>query len=188
VAFHPGVGGYAPVKQWPVERFAAVARRLVADQGATVLLVGAAEQADLAARLAVATGSGVVDLTGQTSLPVLGGVLRRCALVIGNDSGVVHLASAVGTRSLTIFGPTNADAWAPAGADVVTLARTDSGGAVGRAWPAAGVALRVGEPCSPCYYTGFTVRARTPCGHRNCLHHLDPSAVTRVAANVLAAT
>ncbi|MCC6626688.1 MAG: glycosyltransferase family 9 protein [Chloroflexi bacterium] len=184
VALHLTVGGYAPVKQWPVDRFAAVARRLIDDESATVLLVGGADAIAPAAALAAIIGSGAVDLTGQTSLAILAGVLRRCALVIGNDSGVVHLASAVGARSLAIFGPTNAAAWAPAGARIVSLGY-ENGVATADIKGVHGVALRVDEPCSPCYYAGFTVRARTPCAHRNCLQHLTVDAVVGVAGDML---
>lgn len=187
VAIHPGVGGYAPLKQWPVERFAAVARRLIEARGATVLVVGGPEMAALGAALAGQIGPGAVDLTGRTSLPALAGLLQRCDLLLGNDSGVAHLAAAAGCRTLALFGPTNAAAWAPYGTRVVTLPRDGCPPAGPVAAGARGVALRVDEPCSPCYYTGFSARARGDCAHRNCLQHLTPAAVAGVAAELLAA-
>lgn len=185
IALHAGVGGYAPLKQWPVERFVTVARALVAGDGATILLVGGPDMALLGRDLAGRIGAGAVDLTGRTNLPTLAGLLRQCDLLLGNDSGITHLAAAVGCRALALFGPTNAGAWAPAGARVLTLPRVGPSGDTVLAAGERAVALRVDEPCSPCLYAGFEVRARGHCPHRNCLHHLAPAAVTAVARNLL---
>jgi ADP-heptose:LPS heptosyltransferase len=186
VALHPGVGGYAPLKQWPPARFAAVGRDLIARPGATVLVVGGPDATALGADLAAAIGPGARDLTGRTDLPLLAAVLARCALLIGNDSGVAHLAAAVGCPPLVVFGPTNAVAWAPGGATPLTLSRFGPPDRLPPVNPR-GVALRVDEPCSPCYYTGHTVRARGLCLHRNCLHHLQPAAAVAVARAMLPA-
>jgi ADP-heptose:LPS heptosyltransferase len=183
VALHAGVGRYAPIKQWPIERLATVGRRLHADTQATLLVVGGPDMAALGGELAGMIGPGAFDLTGQTSLPELAGLLRRCALVIGNDSGVVHLASAVDTPSLTIFGPTNALAWAPADAEVRSL--TEPAKPSSKQRPKS-VALLRGEPCSPCHYVGFSVRSRLPCAHRNCLQRLASDDVYRQARALLA--
>ena len=58
---------------------------------------------------------GVTDLLGQLSLPEAAAVLRRAALFVGNDSGLMHLSAAAGTPTLGLFGPTPADEYAPAG-------------------------------------------------------------------------
>ena len=146
VAIHAGVGGYAPIKQWPVERFATVGRRLVEATGATALVVGGPEMTALGAALTRQIGPGAIDLVGRTSLPVLAGLLRRCDLMLGNESGVAHLASAVGCRTLALFGPTNAAAWAPYGARVLTLPRDDGAPTGVIVAGERGVALRVDEP------------------------------------------
>jgi ADP-heptose:LPS heptosyltransferase len=187
VALHAGVGGYAPLKQWPAERFVALARRLIAEQGVTILLVGGPEMAPLGAGLARQIGPSTVDLTGRTDLSVLAALLGRCALTIGNDSGVVHLAAAVGCPALALFGPTNAGAWAPYGARVLTLSRSGDVMPESLESVSQAVALRVDEPCSPCYYAGYGVRERGHCPHRNCLHHLTPAAAAAVAGRMLAA-
>ena len=187
VALHPSVGGYAPIKQWPVERFIAVARDLIDSAGATILIVGGAETAMLGAELARRLGPSAADLTGRTTLPVLAGLLRRCRLLIGNDSGVAHLADAVGCRTLAIFGPTNAAAWAPARAHVITLPLAPQGRELPVLTGDGGVALRVDEPCSPCYYAGFETHGRGVCYHRNCLHHLTTDTVATVAREMLTA-
>jgi heptosyltransferase-2 len=58
-------------------------------------------------------------------LPVLGAVLSRCALFVGHDSGISHLAAAVGIPCLLLFGPTKPDVWAPANRAVVVLQPSD---------------------------------------------------------------
>ena len=56
-----------------------------------------------------------IDLVGRLSLPEVAACLARCALFVGNDSGLMHLAAAAGTPTLGLFGPTSAAEYAPAG-------------------------------------------------------------------------
>lgn len=189
IALHTGVGGYAPLKQWPLERFAALARQLIDVTGGTLLLVGGPQSDPFCGELAGQLGESVIDLTGRTSLAELAALLGQCDLTIGNDSSVVHLAAIVGCRTLALFGPTNAAAWAPPGAQIVSLPVDGDPTALldnllGRLERPT-VALRVDEPCSPCYYTGYTVQSRGICLHRNCLHHLQPATVTMAAQRLL---
>jgi ADP-heptose:LPS heptosyltransferase len=111
VAIHPGATD--PRRRWRLHRFAAVAREL-ADHGAALVAVGAADDAAAGATLA-AVVPGLRDLTGRTGLGVLAAVLRRCALAVGNDSGPLHLARAVGTPTVGLYWCGNAINAAPAG-------------------------------------------------------------------------
>jgi len=105
-------------KLWPPDRFAALFRA-VQDQALPrarpVVFAGpgAAEQAMAAPVLAALPDA--VDLTGRLSLPEASACLSRCALFVGNDSGLMHLAAAAGTPTLGLFGPTPAAEYAPAG-------------------------------------------------------------------------
>ncbi|MFT8243990.1 glycosyltransferase family 9 protein [Roseomonas sp. BN140053] len=111
-------------KVWPAERFAALARALTAADGplpgARLVLLGGpgdaehAMAAPLIGMLAAHPG-GMLDLVGRLSLPEAAAVLRRCALFVGNDSGLMHLSAAAGTPTLGLFGPTPADEYAPVG-------------------------------------------------------------------------
>ena len=100
VAFHPGSG--AAVKRWRSAAWAELAARLAVDYGAQVVFTGSAGEAALIDPVLalLAAGSPLpsqpISLAGQTSLGVLAAVYRRCALVIGPDSGPLHLAVAVG--------------------------------------------------------------------------------------------
>ena len=108
-------------KVWPAERFVALANALSAPDGALagarVAVLGgpgAAERA-MAAPVLGALGGRAVDLVGNLSLPEAAAVLARCALFVGNDSGLMHLSAATGTPTLGLFGPSPADHYAPAG-------------------------------------------------------------------------
>ncbi|MGC8787845.1 MAG: glycosyltransferase family 9 protein, partial [Anaerolineae bacterium] len=142
VAIHPGSGSAA--KNWPAERFAAVARHLRQEQGMQILLVsGPADEAVIAAVERDLGGQSYV-LAHELPLPLLAGLLARCWAYVGNDSGISHLAAAVGTRVVAIFGPTDAAVWAPRGA----LVRV----------------VQAAVPCAPC-----SVERRRDCSRRVCL-------------------
>jgi ADP-heptose:LPS heptosyltransferase len=104
-------------KVWPAERFTAVFEQLAATQpGARAAIFagpGEGERAMAAAVLAALPGA--IDLVGALTLPEAAACLARCALFIGNDSGLMHLAAAAGTPTLGLFGPTPASEYAPAG-------------------------------------------------------------------------
>ena len=106
-----------PGKIWPVDRFAALFHALAAQlPGArAAIFAGPGEQeAAYAARLRAALPD-AIDLTGALTLPEAAACLERCALFIGNDSGLMHLAAAAGTPTLGLFGPTSATEYGPAG-------------------------------------------------------------------------
>ncbi len=92
VVLAPGAR-YGPAKQWPADSFAALARELVRRFSLRVALVGGAPERPLLAQIAAAARSDVVNLAGETTLPELLSMLRRCALFVGNDSGVAHVAA-----------------------------------------------------------------------------------------------
>jgi len=104
-------------KQWRGERFAALASRLTGEDGALAgariaILAAAHERKQAAPLLAM---PGVIDLVGKTDLLCAAAVLRRCAMFIGNDTGLMHIAAAVGTPTLGLFGPSPVKQYAPWG-------------------------------------------------------------------------
>ena len=101
VAVHPGA--HDPRRRWAPERFGAVADAL-ARRGATVVLVGnGTDDERAAAAVAAAMTVEPLDVVGRLSLVALAGILRRCRLLVGNDSGPRHLAEALGTATVGIF-------------------------------------------------------------------------------------
>ncbi len=112
VLIHPGSG--SPRKNWPKARFMELARRLAQAGHRVVWVLGPAE-ADQAGE---GWGSESLD---RPSLEVLAATLGSARLFVGNDSGVSHLAAAVGAPTLAIFGPTDPLVWTPDGTQVRTV-------------------------------------------------------------------
>ncbi len=125
IAIHPGSG--SPRKNWPAENWAAVARWLKErDPQSRVLLIGGeADAAQLAAVQEALHGTEVL-VAQHLPLPVLAAVLERCRLFLGHDSGISHIAAAVETPCVLLFGPTDPAIWAPQNAGVKVIA-ADSG-------------------------------------------------------------
>jgi heptosyltransferase-2 len=104
VGIHPG--SVWPTKRWPAERYAELARELVARARVKVLLLGGKEDAALNAGIAEAAGPGAVNWAGLTTLPELMDLVPRLSLLVTNDSGPMHIAAGSGVPTLAIFGPT----------------------------------------------------------------------------------
>ena len=101
VAIHPGASD--PRRRWPAESFAAVAQEL-AVRGARVAVVGHGEDDEkAAATIRASAAAPVLDLVGRLSMSAMVGVLERCRVVLGNDSGPRHLAGAVGTATVGVY-------------------------------------------------------------------------------------
>jgi heptosyltransferase-2 len=127
VGFAPGAA-YGSAKRWPPERVAAAVAGITGgDRAVRAVLVGAAADGEMAraiqSALDPAAREAVVDLVGRTDVATLMAVLARCAVVVANDSGAMHVASAVGRPVVAIFGPTDERATAPLGPH--TLVRHD---------------------------------------------------------------
>jgi lipopolysaccharide heptosyltransferase I len=104
VALNPGAG--RPEKRWPPSHFRALAERLSAEVGARILLLWGPDEETLAGE--IAHDLPVPPILGPpTSLLELAALLRRCALMVGSDTGPLHLAAALGTPSLGLYGPTS---------------------------------------------------------------------------------
>jgi ADP-heptose:LPS heptosyltransferase len=113
LALHPGSG--SPRKNWPAERFRALAERL--SPAARFLLVeGPADEEPVRE-----IGRDRVVVARGLPLRALGALLGRAALFVGNDAGVSHLAATFGAPTLALFGPTDPTAWAPLGPNVGSL-------------------------------------------------------------------
>ena len=117
IAIHSGSGSAA--KNWPIERWKAL---LTALPGRELLIIGGeADERQLAA-----LRSHNARFAFNLPLPHLAAVIERCATFMGHDSGISHIAAAVGTPCVLLFGPTNPEVWAPANSGVEVI-RSASG-------------------------------------------------------------
>jgi len=159
---HPGSGDNFPGRRWPTRRFGLVARRLV-DAGAVVAVTGGAGETAMAREVVEASGRDLLDLSGKLSLDELVAWLARANVLVSNDTGPVHLASALGVSVLGLYGPNTPLLYGPL-----------SPGSV---------AFYDAPACSPCI-TNFnykTSRCRNPvCIHAIGVDEVADAAVRRV--------
>ncbi len=104
---------YGSAKCWPPSRFAEVANRLQFEADADVILLGTAAEASVSAAISREMRRPPIDLTGKTAIADLAALLSQCHLFIGNDSGAMHVAAAVGLPVVAVFGPTDPFGTAP---------------------------------------------------------------------------
>ena len=122
IVLHPGSGGKR--KCWPLERYFALAERLVERAGAFILfLSGPAEEPPVKGRIEqfVRARTGAAQVA-DADLPIVAGLLALCGLFVGNDSGISHLAAAAGAPVISLFGPTDPALWRPCGEPVRVIA------------------------------------------------------------------
>ena len=118
-AIHPGAGGKS--KRWPLPRYIELARCLANQEKGKILIIEGPAEPGIAAQLVEAVpGYDLIPCEG-VGLRLLAGILAHCRNFIGNDSGIAHLASALGIPCLALFGPTLPKHWAPLGDNVTVL-------------------------------------------------------------------
>ncbi len=110
LAFHPGSGGTR--KLWPMAGWQGVMTWAAQQDIPCIVINGPAEQEQVD-QLLRQTHLPAWPRTGQLSLPCLAAIIARCRLLLGHDSGITHLAAAVGTHTVALFGPTDPWSWGP---------------------------------------------------------------------------
>jgi ADP-heptose:LPS heptosyltransferase len=168
VAIHPSGG--RRIKQWPVARWREVAARLQREKGATILITGSAADAGLAQELRGELQPRPIDLTGKLSVRETLALLERLDLFLSPDTGPMHMACAVDTPSVSVFGPSDP-------------ARYFSGGD-GRSG-ARHVVLRAELWCSPCNLIRKPPAECALAAAPECLDLVSADAVFREALHLL---
>lgn len=103
-------------KEWRKEGYAEIIRQMIAEYGAAVIITGSPNEKERAEEIVQLTKhSHVYNFAGKTSVGMLAALLAACKLFIGSDSAGIHVAAAVGTPTVAIFGPSSAASWAPEG-------------------------------------------------------------------------
>lgn len=157
LALCPGAE-YGPAKRWPAQYFADVARAKLA-QGWSVWIFGSAKDKAIAAEICAQAGEGCIDLSGRTTLAQAIDVLSLADLVLTNDSGMMHVAAALGRKLVAVYGSSDP----------------------GFTPPLSGTARIVwlGLACSPCF------ERECPLVHLNCLREIRPERVLAEMAELM---
>ncbi len=160
IAVNPG-SVYGSAKRWPAERFAAAADRIAARWQARILLVGSSREAGVIEAVARAMRQPAAVLGGRMDIAVLPALLRRVRLLLTNDTGAMHVAAAVATPVIAVFGPTDVEATGPLGPRCRSV--------------------RTPVPCSPC------LLRECPIDHR-CMTGVTVEQVVSAAEELLSDT
>lgn len=157
IGIHPGAR--PPARRWLAAHFATVGDALAERYGAQIVVTGGPGEEPIAAEVASQMRHQALNLAGKTSLGGLAAIIARLDLFISNDTGPAHIAVALDTPSVTIFGPADPDRWAPLDQKRHPIVRR----------PVA---------CSPCGYV------ECPIDHR-CLRWIEPEVVLETAEILL---
>jgi len=145
VAVHPGARWW--FKSWPSERFASLIDYMQEKLGMKAVLLGGHQEREIAEAILEQLGSARRSLVGRLGILELAALLRRATLFVGNDNGPMHIAAAMGTAVVGLFGPTDPRVWGPAG----------QGHAI----------LYKGIDCRPCFPGGCRR------GQENCMRRIE---------------
>lgn len=105
IGIHPGAG--RRIKEWPVERFVELGRRLAREKGATLVVTGSAGESARAGAITAALQGAALDLSGRQTLGALAEVMSACDAFVSCDTSAMHFACALGLPSVAIFGPSD---------------------------------------------------------------------------------
>ena len=121
IAIHPG----SPIalKRWLPERYAELADWLIAQKRAQILFVGVKDEIPITTEIQARMRGESINIAGKTTLTQLASILHTCNVFIGNDSGPMHLAAAVGTQTIGLYGPGDPTRFGPAGTKCQTIQR-----------------------------------------------------------------
>jgi heptosyltransferase-2 len=155
-AFCPGAE-YGPAKRWPTRHFSALAKKLAA-QGYAVWLFGSDKDRNIGEEIARSSDGTTVNLCGRTDLASAIDLLSLAEVVVSNDSGLMHVAAAVGCPVVALYGSSSPEHTPPLAANARLV--------------------RIGIYCSPCF------ARECPLGHFKCMNDLTPERVLEEIAAV----
>ena len=157
VAVHPGARWW--FKSWPASRFAGIIDYIQGRLGVKVVLLGGVADQEIAEAIRDQVETGYRSLVGCLTLLELAGLLRQAVLFVGNDNGPMHIAAAMGTPVVGLYGPSDPRVWAPAGQGHVTVYK--------------------GIDCRPCFPRGCRR------GEENCMWRIEINDVIPLVEKLL---
>ncbi|MDG2149067.1 MAG: glycosyltransferase family 9 protein [Planctomycetota bacterium] len=164
VVLHPGSGDHFPGRRWPPERFGQLASRLAQRASAQIVITGLPDERRLIRRVRESLGSTAhLDLSGELDTSGLVALLARANLLITNDTGPLHLADAVGTLAVALYGPNTPHRYGPR--------------------KAGSRAVFADLPCSPCLDDRSMKRSK--CEHFACMEAVNVDVVEKISLELL---
>jgi heptosyltransferase-2 len=149
LGIQPGTSPTMRWKQWPLERYRQLLERLTIEQPESqIVLFGAPNEAEMIQELAAGLGTNISIAAGKTTIKQVAALIERCDLLVCNDSGLMHVAVAVDTPVVAIYGPTDFNRTAPLGKQHTMV--------------------RHAMPCSPCFKLEGDEQVHL-CQHHDCL-------------------
>lgn len=164
IGFQPGTSPAMRWKQWPIERYREVIRRVTAEYpDSHIVLFGSSIEETMIQEMARGLRGRISLAAGKTSVKQVAALIEQCDLLVCNDSGLMHTAVAVGTPVVAIYGPTDIRRTAPLGQH--------------------NVVIRHELPCSPCFRLEGDDQVNA-CPHHDCLMTIAPDEVFRSLSNL----
>jgi len=165
IGIQPGASATMSWKRWPADRYRQVIERLIADRpDQQFILFGTASETDASIDLARDLESNITVAAGRTDVKQVAALIERCDALICNDSGLMHVAVAVGTPVIAIYGPTDIRRTAPLGPGHTII--------------------RHEMPCSPCFRLEGEDQIHQ-CPHHNCLMTISPDEVFQITRSAV---
>lgn len=152
VVIHPGCGIHGYYRQWDVERYAEVAKHITSKYNLKIVVTGSKDDIKITQSFKKLHDD-CLDLSGKTSIYELIALLSLAKFVICGNTGVLHIAAALGIPTIAIHGPTNAKKWGP--------------------WGKGHIIIQSELGCAPCSYLGFEYG----CKRRKCLESISSEKV-----------
>ncbi len=154
IGLNPGAA-YGPAKRWPAAKYAELAAGLAAETDGLILVFGTEADQKAAGEISAAAGDNVLDLTGKTSLAMAMACIDRCRVFVTNDSGLMHVAAALNTPLVAVFGSTDHIATGP--------------------YSEQATVIRQSLDCSPC------MKTHCPKDHFQCMEQITVDEVAAAA-------
>ncbi len=152
---HPGCGSHGWQREWPAEKYSDICNILIRKYGYHIVLIGGSSESKVVSLVIKNIKCHAINLQGQLNISTLAAFLNGAELFISGNTGIMHLAAAVGTTCIALHGPTNYLKWGPVGEGHMVINSPVS--------------------CSPCLNLGFEYG----CKSRKCMEHISVTEVMR---------